>query len=89
MKHSYQRFATAHQLAVLRRNNLIPERGDVPDYYAAQRLIDDFVCERRKLHPTPRQEHLLRKKGLWRDKMTRGQACDIISRLDFGECQFS
>jgi hypothetical protein len=76
----YKYPATDHQLAFLARNGLISEYDEEPDYHTAKDMINDYVAARRKLAPTPLQEKILRAKGLWRETMTRGEACDLIGQ---------
>src|SRR5262245_66569430 len=69
---------TPNQMGFLARHGL----AEGPTSYdTADRLISRFVAERRRMSPTPRQEALLRREGIWREGMTRGEAFDAIGRL--------
>jgi hypothetical protein len=51
------------------------------DRAEAWHLINDLVNNQRQLPPTQKQELFLRKRGHWRDGLTRGEACDLIGML--------
>jgi hypothetical protein len=73
---------TRKQQAFLDRHCLQPNRP--LDCYEAAALIGQFVRSRRALAPTARQEQFLKKRGKWRDGMSRGEAFDLIRRLVVG-----
>ena len=47
--------------------------------FTASRLISHAVLARRP--PTPRQEGFLKRRGRWRDDLTRSQATELIGRI--------
>lgn len=68
--------ASDAQLAFVARNNVhVPHRIDRVN---ATHAIGRYVCARRSLPATPRQEEWLRKHELWKDGMDRGTASDAI-----------
>ena len=69
---------TKKQQAFLDRHNLA--KDEKVDFYQAKERIGLYIDKRRQLAPTPQQEHILRKAGLWRPGITRGEAFDFIGR---------
>jgi hypothetical protein len=78
--------ATQKQRECLARNGIAGD-GALSRSEAASR-IEAYICERRQLPPTPKQEWLLRQHNCWHEGMTRGQASDLIGGIKAREIYF-
>jgi hypothetical protein len=68
--------ATPKQRAFMQRHGIDSER----DKEAATEAIGTYIRSRQQMSPSPAQEGFLRKRGLWRDGMTRGEAFALVGR---------
>src|SRR5215813_9820633 len=50
-------------------------------WFTASLLISEALQDRRRGPPTPRQEAFLKRRGRWRDDLTRSQASELIGQI--------
>lgn len=74
---------TRKQQAFLDRHHLQPDDRPL-DFHEAAKAIGKFVRGCRALAPTDRQKEFLKKRGKWREGMSRGEAFDLIRCLTAG-----
>ena len=74
----YSGSVTNAQLEYLRLLGALPAPAQL---FTASCLIDQAVQDRRRGPPTPRQEAFLKRRGHWRDDLTRSQASELIGQI--------